>query len=340
MGAPSSGGAFGTGFGLGSGFGTQQLGGGFGQQQGGMAQPQQPRVDEQSKHVLLSESPGIPWWYRELVRIQAAYRVCQFSKFQTMMYEVSPTAPDIHSQSMQVSLAMIEKAKAERKMQILAQVPWLENNMRQWHMFEERNPDPANWLPCPVIGVDALYDRVEAQAKYTKEQLQSVEKEKNKDWLVRAAADIRLLDQKIESCRRSHTTVTNRLVGVLGRLERLQARSGLSKGPRSSNEIRFHDRLEKLRKTIEDPKGCKAKLLQIEARLGDILKRRAAPLDDEIQPANELTSESKQTDAEYERRNQQLLAFMEEQRQSIAAVVHALRKDARDIKMMREKLAN
>jgi hypothetical protein len=347
FGTPAGGGMFASGGGNQGMFGVNQpsmTGGAFGFQQN-QQQMLQP-VDRQGEFVIWAET-NAPWWYRELVKIQAAYRVDRFSKFMTMMYEVSPVAPDIHVRSVPINIGIIEQTKAERKKQILQQIPWMDNHMREWQLFEERNPDPANWLPCPVIGVDALSARVEAQIKYTQEQLRSVEKEKNKDWLASASADILALDQKIESCRRAHTNVTSRLIAALGRLERLQARYGSIKGPRSASETRFSERLQKVKKQLDDPKGCKAKLLQVETRLGEIVTRRGELKDDTVvihqQTTNQPTSETsaaKAKETEDDQRNQQLQAFLAEQKQSIATVIETLRRDARDVQMMREKLAS
>jgi len=248
------------------------------------------------------------------------------------MYEVSPFAPDLNYLKTPVTVEMIEHMKNERKRQILQQVPWID--LREWQSYEEKNPDPANWIPIPVIGVQALQTRVEAQVKFLDEQLRAVEKEKNNDWLNSAAADIHVLDQKINTCRRSKADLTNRLVGVLGRLERLKGRT--NRGPRSSAEIKFQERLEKLRKAMDDPKGCKAKLMQIDARLGEIMSTR-----DRIQDFRvSRDAENKETDLDKERRNQEILNFLEKQRADIANLVGIVRRDTRDLRMMRQKLSS
>lgn len=265
---------------------------------------------------------------------------------QTIMYEVLSVAPDLVLPKVNVSPADIERAKAEYKKQILARMPWID--LGEWMRFEEKNPDANNWTPCPLIGIEALHNRVQLQAKNTAEQLNMLDSNKNADWLASAAAEIRLMDERTENCKRTHSMLSHRLIGVLGRLERLQTRVGARRGPRTSAEINFHERLEKIKTAIENPRGCKAKLYEVESRIENIavVQNGLAAAQDQASANGSsssvaivrATNGGGESVEQERKREQALLAFVESQRQKIEKLMDIVRRDARDVQVMRAKM--
>ena len=60
-------------------------------------------------------------------------------------------------------------------------------DQREYQRAEDNNPDSENWMPSPIIGIDALYKRVERQAQSVRAQLDMLdhhrsEKESSKLW--------------------------------------------------------------------------------------------------------------------------------------------------------------
>ena len=148
-------------------------------------QGQNQSADQQA--AVVNGAEGSPWWYRELVRLQAAYRVSQYSKFQTMLYETVPISSEMYTMtgSKATGHAAIDQWKAERKRKIMGEIPWVD--IRDWQSFEDRNPDPVNWSPTPLIGVEMMQERVQRQRANTEKQLDVVDRSKNDDWLSRAS---------------------------------------------------------------------------------------------------------------------------------------------------------
>jgi hypothetical protein len=103
------------------------------------------------------------------MRIQLAYQPGQGCRFQTMLYEVLGLAPDLLVHSGAVALSHVDSAKAQRKRLVLQANPWIDE--REWQRAEDKNPDPINWMPSPIVGVNALYSRVEQQAAHVRMQL-------------------------------------------------------------------------------------------------------------------------------------------------------------------------
>jgi hypothetical protein len=179
-----SGGMYGGGM-----FGSSGGGGGGGGGGGLFAQnmiQQQPQSQDVQARVMI-QAMSMPWWYRELVMIQSAYRPGQHCKFQTLMYEVLGSAPDL----MGGEPAQVEAARNLKKKQTMQMVPWID--ARDWQRYEEKNPDPLNWMPCLVVGIEALHARVAAQAVNARSQLEMFGSEDSRDWLAGADEDTRIL---------------------------------------------------------------------------------------------------------------------------------------------------
>jgi hypothetical protein len=128
----------------------------------------QPPPQQQQQQQQLQPA-SLPWWYRELMRIQLAYEPGQGCRFQTMLYEVLGLAPDLLVHSGAVALSHVDSAKAQRKRLVLQANPWIDE--REWQRAEDKNPDPVNWMPSPIVGINALYSRVEQQAAHVRMQL-------------------------------------------------------------------------------------------------------------------------------------------------------------------------
>eukprot|EP00511_Aplanochytrium_stocchinoi_P002302 CAMPEP_0204838036 /NCGR_PEP_ID=MMETSP1346-20131115/29638_1 /ASSEMBLY_ACC=CAM_ASM_000771 /TAXON_ID=215587 /ORGANISM="Aplanochytrium stocchinoi, Strain GSBS06" /LENGTH=508 /DNA_ID=CAMNT_0051973833 /DNA_START=336 /DNA_END=1859 /DNA_ORIENTATION=+ len=126
---------------------------------------------------LINAANG-PWWFRELLSIHAAYAPGQGNKFQSMMYEVVGVAPDLLCVPGAVAPAYIDHVKTQRKNMIFQQVPWIDQ--REWQKAEDSNPDPSNWMPTPVIGIDAMHDRVGSQSAHIRDQLAMLTESSNK----------------------------------------------------------------------------------------------------------------------------------------------------------------
>jgi len=244
------------------------------------------------------------------------------------MYEVVGSAPDL----MGGEPAQVENTKSNKKMMIMAMVPWLDT--RDWQRYEEKNPDPLNWMPCLVVGIDALHQRVSDQAINARSQLETFAVDDNKDWLVRAEEEARLLDEALDRCRGEHRRLSHRLVSALGRLERLETKSRT--GARLPDEIKFHERLERLRMAVEDPRGPKAKLAEIEAQIELSLKYV------EPAPANALVisaaGASADESAKLQSAEQEVLRFLESQVESLSQLVKVALKDAHDVTLIVESL--
>jgi len=160
----------------------QQQGGLFGQsqqpQQSQMfGQPQQGGFNMAGNSAMMGmqqqqqqQPAAAPWWYRELMSVQRAYQPGQGSRFQTMLYEVVGLAPDLLVNSSSIALSHVDSIKTQRKRRVLQDNPWIDE--REWQRAEDNNPDPLNWMPTPVVGIEALNKRVEAQASHVREQLE------------------------------------------------------------------------------------------------------------------------------------------------------------------------
>ena len=243
--------------------------------------------------------------------VQSAYRPGQYCKFQALMYEVPSASPDL----MGGEAAQVETVKAARKKMTMAMVPWLD--ARDWQRYEEKNPDPLNWMPCVVVGIEALHQRVSDQAANARSQLETFDDESSKDWLTRAEDEARLLDEALDRCRQEHRRLSHRLAAALGRLERLEARGK----PRLPDEIRFHERLERVRMAVDDSQGPKAKLAEIDAQLAlGADKQRNGDAQPPSDPPNDV------------------LGFLEAQVESISQLVKVALKDAHDVALISRNL--
>ena len=75
------------------------------------------------------------------------------------------------------------------------------------------------------------------------------------------------IQQRVETAKSRFHELFSRLIGLLGRLERIQSRKN-SLGPRSSTELEFKSRLDKAKEKLVNPSsGILAKVLQLEVLL-------------------------------------------------------------------------
>jgi hypothetical protein len=223
-------------------------------------------------------------------------------------------------------------------------------------------------MPSPIIGINSLYDRVEKQAAHVRTQLEMIsgdlsihkaqepenkensasqsrstineEQAKNKGAEAGGDQSARRVwlnnlsviepQQKIEACRHEHTRLKHRLIKALGRLERLQTKS--KSGGRTKPEIEFDQRLRSIADKLEDPRGCRSQLISIVTQM---------ELNDFQDPKLSLSSELQLAGSNFEAMEQDQAAifnFLELQREGIDSLMKIVRKDLRDLEIMRNKL--
>ncbi|GBG32409.1 Nuclear pore complex protein NUP54 [Hondaea fermentalgiana] len=349
----SGGGLFGN-TGTAGAFGNQQA---F-QQQQQQQQPQQQQMDNMNQ--LQNQLGAAPWWYRELSSVYNAYHVGQGSRFQTMLYEVIGMAPELMVHAGAISLSQVDYIKAQRKRMILQNNPWLDQ--RDYQRAEDNNPDPMNWVPTPIVGVEALHKRVEAQAAYVRSQLEMLgpspsaasggsassangsnalalipatetKADEAKTSEQHAALWLRMdagqgFEEQIEQCRHEHVRLKHRLIRALGRLERLQAIP--QRGGRSQAELQYAERLDRLDRAMGDPRGCRAQLTQIvtQLELEDYQDAKGFGSGD-LRQANNVMQEQDQ---------EALFNFLELQREGIAKLMDIVKRDMRDLEIIKRKV--
>ena len=141
----------------------------------------------------------------------------------------------------------------------------------------------------------------------------------------------RRLQESIERCRSEFTRLNRRVIGVLGRLERLQAR--WSKNPtRLASEIAFAERLERVRRAVEDPRGVKARLVDLDARRS-LVDRSSVSVSGSVSAGGENNAGLDMAELASNERN--VVAFLDAQRQEIERLVEVMKRDARDVRTMR-----
>lgn len=326
---------------------------------GGM-QPQQQQQQQmmENMHQLQNQLSAAPWWYRELMNIHNAYRVGQGSRFQTMLYEVVGMAPELMVHASAISLSQVDYIKAQRRRVILQNNPWLDQ--RDYQRAEDNNPDPMNWVPSPIVGVEALYKRVEAQGAYVRSQLEMIGSVPSKTSSKSPASNSLALvpveegktggskssensgswlrmdlgqgfEEQIEQCRHEHVRLKHRLIRALGRLERLQAIP--QRGGRSQAELQFAERLERLDRTMGDPRGCRAQLTQIvtQLELEDYQDTKGFGSGDPRQAGNTGSTMQEQD-------QEALFNFLELQRDGIAKLMDIVKRDMRDLEIIKRKV--
>mmetsp|Transcript_6354 Transcript_6354/g.14043 ORF Transcript_6354/g.14043 Transcript_6354/m.14043 type:complete len:535 (-) Transcript_6354:14-1618(-) len=322
----------------------------------------------------LVQQQAAPWWYRELLSIQAAYQPGQRSRFHTMLYEVVGVAPDLLVHSGAVALAHVDHIKSQRKKFVLQSNPWIDQ--RDWQRAEDSNPDPVNWMPCPIVGVNALYKRVEDQASHVRvqldmlvrppkhnnsggnennmnaanpaqpdqgKQLQTIKEVEEKNgseesngensnsglWLKLQIGEG--FEEVIEQCRHEHIRLKHRLIKALGRLERLQCAS--LRGGRTKPEIEFDERLDRLQRSLADPRGCRAQITQIATQLEledheeSKLSLSAADMAQSRSPFFKMQDQDQQA----------IFNFLELQRDGIESLMKIAKRDMRDLEIIQRK---
>jgi len=262
----------------------------------------------------------VPWWYRELSAIHNSYEPGQSCKFQSMMFEVLGVAPDllIHGAHLPGHLSHV---KAARRKEILQSNPWIDQ--REWQRAEDANPDPVNWIPTPMVGISALHERVEQQAIYVRRQLDMLNTNGGESWLNLNIGDD--LKEQIQQCRHDHARLKQRLIKVLGRLERLQCLELNS--ARSKPEIEFAERLQVLQKKIDDPRGAKSHITQIATEL---------ELEDQSASHSLSTELNKTSQAMQEQEQQAIFNFLELQREGIEGLMNIVKRDIRDLEIIKK----
>jgi len=302
-----------------------------------------------------AQNNSMPWWYRELVSIQNAYKPGEKCRFQTMLYEVLIVAPDLVLHNGAVPLSGVDSIKAQRKREVLQAFPWIDE--REWQRAEDKNPDPENWMPSPVIGINSLFQRAEQQADHVRTQLamltrpagkrnqqsqqqpndqgqgqalipadETKEDSSEQLWL---NLEVEEPQEQIEQCRHGLIRLKHRLIKALGRLERIQSAS--KRGGRSAGEVELDQRLTKLQAALEDPRGCRAQLTSIVTQLEMEDCQNSSLSLSEIQPgsAGSLASEEQDRQAIY--------GFLEMQREGIDNLMKVVKRDMRDLEIIKRR---
>ncbi|KAH9260854.1 hypothetical protein BASA81_001321 [Batrachochytrium salamandrivorans] len=288
---------------------TQQQQSAFPHQQ----QQQQPQsaMDQAVRHAEISG----PSWYRELVGVQAAYRLCRYNKFQSLLYEIIPPLP-----------SALSKVKQDRQRIFFLNLPWLDE--REWQRMEDNNPDPEQWNPTPVIGIDMLAHRVRKQTENSTSQL-----EQNLEWIENCQQNLQVIRERVEAAKRKYSALHSTLIANLGRLERLQARTSCP-GPRTPQEVGFKKQLEELRERISHPSnGLFAKVLQLDAQLLSLSSKTSSSL-----ILSSTLKEEQEADKEADKRNALMLVFLQEQTKSLSALMDVLRRDAKEVKLIKARM--
>lgn len=156
------------------------------------------------------------------------------NKFVCMQYDVISIAPDLICSTGPIPPSYIDAFKFEKRRELANKMPWL--NQELWVKAEEKNPDPTNWVPVPVIGIEAFNQRVKLQTNNIELQLQMITSSATSvdssaetggldtPWInqIDTGSDI---DIQLQSLKKEHERLSHRLLRAQARLERLKANS-------------------------------------------------------------------------------------------------------------------
>ncbi len=172
--------------------------------------------------------------YQSLLNILEKRMLGLENKFVCMQYDVISIAPDLICSTGPIPPSYIDAFKFEKRGELANKMPWL--NQELWTKAEEKNPDPTNWVPVPVIGIEAFHQRVKLQNDNIELQLQMITSPASSigssseagtidtPWInqIDTGSDI---DIQLQSLKKEHERLSHRLLRAQARLERLKANS-------------------------------------------------------------------------------------------------------------------
>lgn len=98
--------------------------------------------------------------------------------------------------------------------------PFMENERRQWQTAVERNPDPDELVPCPIVGFKALKTRLERQAEQVNESKTLVGRVGGIVGSVRDGSIA--IQSRLEQLKRRQAVLSHRLLELMNRVEVLR----------------------------------------------------------------------------------------------------------------------
>lgn len=190
----------------------------------------------------------------------------------------------------------------------------------EWHKAVVQNPDPMSYMPCPLVGADALNARVTWQQERAKQLAENAVMVQNSHETVQLLyAQGR---DRLEDIKRTHATHRKRLLNVMRKVEVVRCMNQ----PLQQDEVRARDQLHEL-----DHKVRVVRQLMAE------LENRARAARPEHHRHRGAAAANHMTETELPDR-EQLTKVLNEHHEGLGQLTVQMSKDIRDVDLMKERV--
>jgi len=180
--------------------------------------------------------------------------------------------------------------------------------------LDRNNPDPRRMIPVVAFGGDQLTERKEKQRATVSKMQAAVER--LAEVVLDMKADVQRSRTALAEARARHTSIQERLLTLMARLEVLRA--GASR--QTSQELHFHAHLAALQREMNAPTQYKARVTE----LASVLRVRDTP--------GASGRHAALTDTEKD----QLFQLLQQQQRGLKELVDVLRRDMETVEIMQQ----